>query len=812
MGNVIPVEIEDELKSSYLNYAMSVIVSRAIPDVRDGLKPVHRRILFAMEEMGLHSNRPYKKCGRIVGDVLGKYHPHGDAAIYETLVRMAQTFSLRYISVDGHGNFGSVDGDPPAAMRYTEARMSKIAELMLKDINKETVNYGPNYDDSMTEPLVLPAAIPYLLINGTSGIAVGMATNIPPYNINEVVKAIVAQIENPEITIEEIGKIITGPDFPTGGIIFGKDGIKKALKTGRGHITIRAKLTVEETKNGKEMLIVKELPYQVNKANLIEKIANLVKDDKLQGIAHIQDESDREGMRIVIELKKNIIPKIVINQLFRHTELQINYGIINLALDNGIPKVLNIKDTIQAYINFRMEIIYRRSRYELKKAEERSHIVQGLLIALDNIDEVIKTIRNSKDTEDAKTNLMSKFGLSEIQAHAIVEMRLRQLTNLESTKLKEEYEELQRTIARLKEIISSDRNVLVVVRDELVEDTRPFIDERKTEIVDSEIENFEIEDLIQKENMVVTITHRGFIKRMSVNEFRSQSKGGVGVSSSSLRDDDFVEHIFIASTHDYVLFFTNKGLLYQIKVHEIPQLSKNARGETIKMLFGISANEEVNAVVNVKGFNDESLNVFIATKHAIVKKVALKEFENKKQNGKRAIFLDENDDVVDVKITDGKKEIILATRRGKSLRIHEETVRIMGRAARGIRGIRLEQGDELCGLCVVDENSLMLLVTENGFAKRLDFDLFAPHGRGTGGQRYYKYSDEKGEVVGIKQVSEGDDIMAITSKGQIIKIPTEQISQQGKNAGGIRLVRITKPDFVVAIAKSPKPQEEKIPE
>ena len=804
MANIIPTDIEEELKSSYLTYAMSVIVSRAIPEGRAGLTPVHRRILYSMEEMGLASNKPYKKCGRIVGDVLGKFHPHGDQAIYETLVRLAQDFSLRYPAVDGHGNFGSIDDDPPAAMRYTEARLSKIAELMLKDIKKETIDFGPNYDDSMVEPLVLPAAIPYLLLNGTSGIAVGMATNIPPYNIEEVVNSICAQIENPNITIDELLKYIKGPDFPTAGIIYGTDGIEKAFKTGRGHITIRAKVSIEEIRKDKEAIIVNELPYQVCKSTLIEKIASYVKEDKIQGITDIRDESDRDGMRIVIELKKGVIPKVVLNQLFAHTSLQINYGINNLVLQNGMPVTLNLKQTIQAYIDFRKEVIYRRTKFELRKAEERAHILEGLLIALDNIDEVIKIIRSSKDVNVARQALMDRFGLSELQSNAILDMRLQKLTNLETYKLKEEYEELQKTIARLKEILSSDQNVLNVVKEELIRDTEPFMDKRRTSIVHKEIENLEVEDLIQEENMVIMLTHRGFIKRVSTSDFKSQSKGGVGVSSSSLREDDFIEHLFIASTHNFVMFFTNKGLVYQIKVHEIPQLSRNARGDTVKTLIGISQNEEITAVLSVKDFKENNLSLFFATRRGIVKKVLLSEFERNKISGKKAILLDENDSVVDVKITDGKKEVLLATRKGKALRIIEEKVRVMGRTARGVAGIRLDQDDELCGLCVIDEDSLMLLVTENGYGKRLDLDLFSTHGRGTGGQRYYKYSEEKGEVVAVKQVKADDYVVAISSKGQIIKFSAENISQQGRNASGIKLVKITKPDFVVAIARSPK--------
>ncbi|MCK4798239.1 MAG: DNA topoisomerase (ATP-hydrolyzing) subunit A, partial [Spirochaetes bacterium] len=602
---------------------MSVIVSRAIPDVRDGLKPVHRRILYSMNEMGLQASKPYKKCGRIVGDVLGKFHPHGDQAIYGTLVRMAQTFSMRYLAVDGHGNFGSVDGDPPAAMRYTESRLSKISELMLKDINKDTVDFGPNYDDSMQEPLIIPAAVPYLLINGASGIAVGMATNIPPYNLGEIVNAISAQIDNPEITIKELMSFIKGPDFPTAGIIFGTTGIQKAFTTGKGHITVRARAEVEELHNHKEVIIVTELPYQVNKADLIVKIAELVKADRIQGITHVRDESDRKGMRIVIELKKGFIPNVILNQLYTHTNLQITYSINNLVLYNGMPRILNIKETITAYIDFRKDVIYRRTRFELKKAEDRAHILEGLIIALDNIDEIIELIKKSKDVNEARSGLMSRFSMSEIQAQAVLDMRLQKLTGLEIAKLKEEYQEVLKTIARLKEIISSDKNVLVVVKEELLHDTKPFIDKRRTEIIYDEIEDFEIEDLIQKEDMVLTITHKGFIKRTPVNQYRSQAKGGSGVTSGSLRDDDFIEHMFIASTHDYILFFSNTGLVYRLKVHKIPQLPRTARGQTIKTLIGISQEEQINAILNIKNFEEQEQYFFIATKRGIVKKTSI---------------------------------------------------------------------------------------------------------------------------------------------------------------------------------------------
>lgn len=807
MGNVIPVDIEHELKNSYMTYAMSVIVSRAIPDVRDGLKPVHRRILYSMHEMGLFANRPFKKCGRIVGDVLGKFHPHGDQAIYGTLVRMAQTFSMRYLAVSGHGNFGSVDGDPPAAMRYTEARLSKIAELMLKDIEKETIDYGPNYDDSMEEPTVLPAAVPYQLIIGASGIAVGMATNIPPHNLSEVVNAIIAQIDNPEITILDLMNYIKGPDFPTAGIIYGKKGIRKAYLTGKGQITVRARVDLEETKN-KQTIIVTELPYQVNKADLIVKIADLIKTDKIKGISHVRDESDRKGMRIVIELKRGFIPKVILNQLYSHTNLQINYSINNLYLRNGRPAVLTLKETIQSYIDFRKDVIYRRTQYELRKAEERAHIVEGLLKALDNIDEVIRIIRSSKDTAEAREGLMTSFAMSEIQAQAVLDMRLQKLTNLETYKLQEEYEALQKTIARLKEILSSEYNVLQVVKKELVEDTKSFIDDRKTEIIANEIEGFEKEDLIQKESMVITITHKGFIKRTAAKDYKSQAKGGVGVSSGAIRDDDFLEHMFVASTHDYLLFFTNVGRVYRVKVHEIPQLQKTARGQTIKTLIGIDADEKINTVINVKDFDVENKYFLIATKHAVVKKVAVNEFQRIQQSGKIAISLDENDEVIDVKITDGTMEIMLATAMGKALRIDENTIRVTGRTARGVIGIKLQEGDVLCGISIVDDESLMFMITEYGYGKRIEFDSFKPHGRATGGQRYYKLNEDKGKAAAVKQVSKDQDIMIITTRGKTIKIPVEQISQQGRNASGVRLVRIAQDDSIAAVSCTKREEEQ----
>lgn len=804
MGNIYDVDIEEELKNSYLTYAMSVIVSRAIPDVRDGLKPVHRRILFSMHEMGLKANSQYKKAGRIVGDVLGKYHPHGDQAIYSTLVRMAQNFSMRYVAIDGHGNFGSIDGDPPAAMRYTEARLSKLAELMLKDIEKETVDFGPNYDDSMTEPLVLPSAVPFQLINGASGIAVGMATNIAPHNIKEVVDAIIAQIDNPEIQIKDLMRYIKGPDFPTGGIIYGTSGIKKAYKTGKGHIIVRARLKLEETRTGKDQIVITELPYQVNKKELIERIAELVKEEKINGISFIRDESDRNGLRIVIELKKDSIPRVVINQLYTHTNLQISFSVNNLFLVKGKPKVLSLKDTIQEYIDFRKEVIYKRTRFELKKAEERAHIVEGLLIALANIDEIIELIKKSADAKEAKEGLIVKFNMSEIQAQAVLDMRLQRLTSLEVNKLKDEFEQLKELIKRLKEILSSDKNVLDVVKEELINDTKPFIDERRTEIVASEIEEMEVEDLIQKEDMVITISHRGFIKRAALSAYRNQTKGGTGSLSGAVREDDFIEHLFIASTHDYLLFFSNKGLVYRLKVHQIPLLAKTSKGQPLKTVIGITESEKINAILSISDFNISDQSIILGTKKGIIKKTQLSEFISIPQRGKKAITLDEGDEVVDVKLVNSNRDIILATKLGKALRFNESKIRVMGRAARGITGIRLMANDNLCSICVVDENSLMLLVTENGYGKRLDFDNFSVHGRGTSGQRYYKYDEKKGVVVSVKQVYKGDDVLVITSRGLAIKIATDDISKQGRNASGIRLVKVKRPDFVASVSTKPK--------
>lgn len=800
-GKVIPVTIEDEIKESYLNYAMSVIVSRALPDVRDGLKPVHRRILYSMSEMGLRSDKPFKKCGRVVGDVLGKYHPHGDQSIYDALVRLAQDFSLRYPAVQGQGNFGSVDGDPPAAMRYTEARMAKIAEEMLKDIKKETIDFGPNYDDSIEEPLVLPAAFPFLLTNGASGIAVGMATNIPPHNLREVCSAINAVIDNPEISISELNKkYLSGPDFPTGGIIFGTKGIQNAYKTGKGKITVRARCVLETSKRGKDVIIVTELPYQVNKANLIVRIADLVKNKKLDGISDLRDESDREGIRIVIELKRGVTPKIVLNQLFAHTPLQQNFSVNSLALVHGKPKRLNIKEMISYFIGHRKEVVIRRTKYDLRKAEEREHVLEGLKIALDNIDEVIAIIKKSKNVDEARSRLMDTFDLSEIQAQAILDMRLQKLTSLETQKILDELEEIRRQIAYLKDLLASEQKILQVIKDETDDLVKTYGDDRRTEIVPEEVDSIDVEDLIQKEDMVVLISNRGFIKRVPLSAYKNQGRGGKGSSTVTLRNEDFIEQIFIASTHDYILFITNAGKAYWIKVHEIPEGSKAAKGQQIKMLLSISQNEEITAVVSLESFREDNF-IFMATSRGVVKKVTTASFANARAHGIIAIKLDTGDTLISALLTTGENDIICISRGGFALRFHEEQVRSVGRTSRGVQGIKLQKGDEMAGILRVEEEAQILLVTEFGFGKRVKYEHFNVHSRATKGQIIYKGLDKTGEVVTALSVKETDEVVCITSQGIVLKLQLVEIPSQGKTASGVRVVNINKPDFLVGVAR-----------
>ena len=805
-SRTIPLPIEEEVKTSYLNYAMSVIVARALPDVRDGLKPVHRRILFGMNEMGLHSDRPYKKCARITGDVLGKYHPHGDMAIYDSLVRLAQDFNMRYPVVDGQGNFGSIDGDPPAAVRYTEARMNQVAEAMLRDIDKDTVDFIPNYDGSQTEPTVLPGAFPFLAANGASGIAVGMATNIPPHNLREICAAIVKLIDTPDASHEDLMRIVRGPDFPTGGIILGRKGIRDAFTTGRGKIIVRAKVTVESSSAGKDSIIITEIPYQVNKSNLIVRIADLVKEKKIDGIVDLNDESDRHGMRIVIDLRKGVSPKVILNQLFAHTQMQIAFGVINLALVKGLPRTLSVKEILEHFIAHRKEVVTRRTRYDLTRAEERAHILQGLRIALDNIDEVIAIIRKSEDTGSARGGLMSRFTLSEKQAQAILDMRLQRLTSLEVQKVIDELTEVLALIETLKALLASEQKILGVVKEETEDISKRFGDDRRTEIIEEEAEEINVEDLIAEEDMVVLISNRGYIKRIPVTAYRRQGRGGKGSSSALLKEDDFIEQFFIASTHDFVLFITNQGKAYWVKVHEIPESSRQAKGQSIKVLLSLGSEEEITAVVNLRNFTDKMF-VLMATRQGVVKKVAISEFANAKTRGIVAIKLDQGDGLVTALLTSGSDEVVLVTRKGIALRFHEEAVRAMGRASHGVQGIKLSEKDELAGVAMVRQGEQMLLVSEFGFGKRTAYDNFSPHGRGTRGQICYKATEKTGEVVGVLSVSDKDDLVCITSQGNTLKLRLSEVATLGKTAMGVRIVNITRPDVVVGIARVVKEEE-----
>ncbi len=797
-GRLIPIPIEEEVKTAYLNYAMSVIVSRALPDVRDGLKPVHRRILYSMEEMGIRSNTPFKKCGRIVGDVLGKYHPHGDQSIYDALVRLAQDFSLRYTVVQGQGNFGSVDGDPPAAMRYTESRLTKIAEAIIEDIKKETVDFGPNYDDSMKEPTVLPGAFPFLLANGASGIAVGMATNMPPHNLKEIAEAVATYIDNPECTIEDLMKSIKGPDFPTGGIIFGKKGIRQAYKTGRGKLIVRGRFTLEVDKRGKETIIFSEIPYAVNKATLIARIAELVRDKVIDGISEVRDESDREGMRIVIELKRGAIAKIVLNQLFSHTALQSSFGVINLALVKGRPETLTLKQLIQYFVEHRVEVVTRRTRFDLRKAEERAHILRGLVIALENIDEVIAIIKKSRNVEAAKNALMERFEFSDAQAQAIVDMRLGKLTSLETEKILQELAEIESLIAHLKDLLANPPKILQLIKTETNELSDRFGDKRRTDIVSDEVEEINIEDLIQKEAMVVLISNVGYIKRVPTSAYKSQNRGGKGSNSTKLVEDDFLSQLFTASTHDHVVFITSAGKAYWIKVHEIPEATRASRGSHIKSLLTVSSDEEITTVIALKEFRDDQY-LLMATAAGVVKKVTTSDFQNAKTRGIIAIKLDEGDRLIGATLTSGKDEIMLITRQGQALRMSEQDIRPLGRASRGVTGIRLSRGDELAGALRVVDETRMLIMTECGYGKRTDFSEFTPHGRATGGQRIYTISEKTGEIVGLINVADNDEVVCITSQGKTLRVKANTISLMGRAAQGVRILNIERPDMLIGL-------------
>lgn len=801
-SRVMSVAIEDEVKESYLNYAMSVIVSRALPDARDGLKPVHRRILFGMNDMGYRSDQPPKKSARIVGDVMGRYHPHGDASLYDTLVRLAQPFSMRYTMVQGQGNFGSIDGDPPAAQRYTEARLARIAEEMVRDIKKETVDFSPNYDDSLLEPQVLPAAFPYLLCEGASGIAVGMATNLPPHNLREVASAIAAYIENPEITIPEINTHVTGPDFPTGGTIYGLQGIRDAYETGHGKIVVRAKFSIESTKAGKDVIIVHEIPYMVNKATLIMRIADLVRDRKVDGISDLRDESDRNGMRIVIELKKSASPKIILNHLFSHTQLQQNFNVNALALVDGRPQVLNIKQMISYFVAHRREVVIRRAKYDLDKAEKRAHILEGLKIALENIDEVIRTIKESGTVDIARNALMQRFSFSEVQATEILNMRLQRLTSLETQKILDELAEVLKLIEELKALLASEEKILTVVSEETREIAERFGDDRRTDIVPSEVEKIDIEDLIQREDMVVVITHRGYTKRVPWSAYKIQGRGGKGTTSSGRqKEDDFIQNIFIGSTHDYLLFVSSAGRAFYLKVHEIPEGSRYAKGTHVRSLLQISADEEITAVVSLSDFKPE-YHLFMATARGVVKKVTTDQFTNARTRGIAAIRLDEGDRLSTALLTTGDDELFIITRKGKGLRFHEESVRAMGRASRGVTGIKLSQDDELAGCVVVTDEEQMLTVSEYGYGKRTEYSEFTAHGRGTRGQIAYGVNAKTGEIVDLLSVHGDAELIIITSQGQTIKLAAGAIPIQSRSATGVKVVDIDQPDYVVGVDRT----------
>jgi DNA gyrase subunit A len=809
-GKIIPIAIEDEVKNAYLTYAMSVIVARALPDVRDGLKPVHRRLLYAMDELGLRPNAATKKSARITGDTMGKYHPHGDASLYDAMVRMAQNFSLRYPLVYGQGNFGSLDGDPPAAMRYTEAKLSRIGDEMLQDLGKETVDFVPNYDESLTEPVVLPAAMPNLLVNGSSGIAVGMATNMAPHNLNEVCQAVCAYIDNTDITIDELAKFIHGPDFPTRGIIFGRRGIREAYKTGRGKILVRGRFTVETGKSGKEIIVFNEIPYNVNKKLLLERIGDLVRDKVIDGIADFNDESDRDGIRVVIELKKGAILKVVLNQLFSNTPLQTTFGIINLALVNGKPQYLNLKELVRYFVEHRVEVVTRRTRYELRKAEERAHILEGLVIALANIDEVVAIIKASRDINIAKAGLQERFLLSEIQAQAIVDMRLGRLTSLEVEKLQQELGELKVQIAYLKSLLEDGVKLRGVIKDEIRSIAERYGDERRTEIVAGEVESINIEDLIKKEEMMILISNLGYVKRVPVSSYRNQGRGGKGMVSAKLAEDDFVEQIFVASTHEYIMFITSEGKAYWMKVHELPEGSRTSKGSHIKSLLTVSPNEDITAIVALKEFTggDQGPYLFMGTARGVVKKVAVGEFSNAKTRGIIAINLDSGDKLVSALLTTGSDEVVLISRKGQALRTGEDQVRAMGRSSRGVSGMKLGDDDELTGMLRVDDREKMLILSEYGFGKRVEFSEFTVHGRATGGQKIYTVTEKTGEIVGCVNVMDKEEIMCITSQGKSIKLKVADIRVMGRSAQGVKILSIDKPDFVTGVDRIVKEDAE----
>ncbi|MDO8748287.1 MAG: DNA gyrase subunit A [Candidatus Omnitrophota bacterium] len=803
---IVPVYIEDEVKDSYLNYAMSVIVGRALPDVRDGLKPVHRRTLFAMQELGSEHHKPYKKSARIVGEILGKYHPHGDVAVYDTLVRMAQDFSLRYPLVDGQGNFGSVDGDSAAAMRYTEARLSAIAGEMLEDIDKGTVNFGPNFDTSLKEPLLLPAKLPNLLVNGSSGIAVGMATNIPPHNLSEVIEASIYLLEHPEAEAKDLMRYVKGPDFPTGGIICGRGGIKDAYNTGRGKLIVRAKAAVEHQKSGKDTIVITEIPYQVQKAGLVEAIANLVEDKKIEGISDIRDESDKDGMRIVVELKRDVEPQITLNQLFKHTQLETTFGIIMLALVDNRPKVLNLRQILGHYIEHRKVIVRRRTQFELDKALRRAHILEGLKIALKFIDRIIKVIKTSKSVEAAKENLIKEFELSEIQAQAILEMQLQRLTALEQDKIDAEYQELLKKIELCRSILASEKKIETIIKAELEDLKKKYGDGRRTEIV-GEVEEFNLEDLIADEDVVVTISHGGYIKRLPVSSYRKQKRGGKGASGAEVKEEDFIEHLFVASTKDYLLIFTDKGQVHWLKVYEIPQASRISKGKAIINLLQVSSEGKIAATIPVKEFSADKYLVMV-TKLGLIKKTCLDAYSNPRKGGIIGITLEKDDALIGVEMTDGKQELLIGTREGKAVRFPEAQVRDMGRGAKGVRGIRLSKKDQVIAMIIAQTEATILTVTELGFAKRTLFKEYRLTRRGGKGIINIKVTDKNGLAVALKTVSDEDELMVITQTGMFLRCAIKDIRPTGRAAQGVRLIKLEDQDRVSCVAPVIAEEEE----
>ncbi len=799
-AEVLPINIEEEMKSSYLDYAMSVIIGRAIPDVRDGLKPAHRRILYAMLREGLLSSKRFSKSAGVVGEVLKKYHPHGDAAVYDTMVRMAQDWNMRYTLIEGQGNFGSIDGDSAAAYRYTEARLRSIAEQMLADIDKETVDFIPNFDGTTVEPCVLPSRIPNLLINGSDGIAVGMATKIPPHNLIEIINGCVAIIDKPSISVEELMKFIPGPDFPTGGFIDGREGIASAYKTGRGSLKIRAKAVIEPMARGdRELIVINEIPYQTNKARLVERIAELVKDGKIEGISDIRDESDRDGMRVVVELKRGVVAGVVLNQLYAHTQMQSSYGIILLAIVGGQPKILNLKEALDLFVDHRKEVVTRRTAFDLRKAEERAHILAGLKIAVENIDEVIAIIKKSKEPAIAKANLIKKYSLSDVQAQAILDLRLHRLTGLERDKIVAEYNEIQNLIKELKTILSDEKRIYKIIKDELLEIREKYGDERRTKI-QSKTQELKIEDLIQEEEMVVTVSHRGYIKRSPISIYRAQRRGGKGKQGMTTRDEDFVEDLFVASTHSYVLIFSSSGKAYWLKVHEIPQIGRVAKGQSITSLVNMSGSESIAAILPVKKFED-GWNVVMTTKNGVIKKTELMAYSNPRSGGIIATNIDKGDELISVRLTDGKSEIFITTKEGQAIRFKEDEVRPMGRSARGVQAINLKKDDFVVGMEILNSESSILTVTERGYGKRSPRDDYRIQSRSGSGIITIKVTEKNGPVVGVMQVTDNDDIILVTDGGIVIRSAAKEISTIGRNTQGVRLISLGKDEKVVTIAK-----------